>query len=218
MELTLRRPDDWHLHLRDGAVLQDVVPLVARRFARAICMPNLRPPVTTVEQARAYRKRILAALPAGLDFEPLMTRYLTDRTAPRDIEEAAGYRFKFLGVENVRGPNYVAAQGHFQVFEGEKQIAELRPEKRKYLASQKPMTEASIDWGLTRDLYVSLGEPVGEAGDWALRIYYKPYVRWIWLGAVLMAIGGILAVTDRRYRNVRETVKMPAAGAATAKG
>ena len=83
--LTLTRPDDWHLHLRDGAALAAVLPHTARQFARAIVMPNLRPPVTTVEHARAYRERILAALPAGSRFEPLMTLYLTDNTRPEEI-------------------------------------------------------------------------------------------------------------------------------------
>ncbi|GEK73688.1 MULTISPECIES: dihydroorotase [Halomonas] len=86
--LTLTRPDDWHLHLRDGAVLDAVVPASARQMGRAIIMPNLKPPVTTTEQALAYRERILAAVPAGLDFEPLMTLYLTDRTAAEEIERA----------------------------------------------------------------------------------------------------------------------------------
>ena len=83
--LTFTRPDDWHLHLRDGPALAAVLPHSARQFARAIVMPNLRPPVTTVEEARAYRQRILAALPAGSGFEPLMTLYLTDNTAPEEI-------------------------------------------------------------------------------------------------------------------------------------
>ena len=83
--LTLTRPDDWHLHLRDGAALAAVLPHTARRFARAIVMPNLRPPVTTVDLAEAYRKRIVAALPANSKFEPLMTLYLTDNTAPGEI-------------------------------------------------------------------------------------------------------------------------------------
>ena len=83
--LSLVRPDDWHVHFRDGAALKSVVPATARQFARAIAMPNLKPPVTTVEQARAYRDRILAALPAGTRFEPLMTLYLTDRTSPEEI-------------------------------------------------------------------------------------------------------------------------------------
>ena len=86
--LTLTRPDDWHLHLRDGPAMKAVLPASARQFARAIVMPNLKPPVTTAAQARAYRERILAALPAGARFEPLMTLYLTDRTPPDEIARA----------------------------------------------------------------------------------------------------------------------------------
>jgi len=86
--LTITRPDDWHLHVRDGAALAAVLPHSARQFARAIVMPNLRPPVTTAEQALAYRERILAARPAGSDFQPLMTLYLTDRLAPEEIVRA----------------------------------------------------------------------------------------------------------------------------------
>lgn len=86
--LTITRPDDWHLHLRDGAALAAVLPHSARQFARAIVMPNLRPPVTTTAQAREYRGRILAALPGGMAFEPLMTLYLTDATAPDEIVRA----------------------------------------------------------------------------------------------------------------------------------
>ncbi len=88
LTLTLARPDDWHLHLRDGAMLAAVLPHTARQFGRAIVMPNLKPPVTTTEAARAYRERILAALPAGMAFEPLMTLYLTDNTAPEEIRRA----------------------------------------------------------------------------------------------------------------------------------
>ncbi|SMQ59984.1 dihydroorotase [Altererythrobacter xiamenensis] len=87
--LTIRRPDDWHLHLRDEAMLRDVVGYTARQFARAIVMPNLSPPVTTADAARAYRERILAAVPAGLDFTPLMTCYLTDDTDPEDLARGA---------------------------------------------------------------------------------------------------------------------------------
>src|SRR6186997_2966163 len=91
--LTLTRPDDWHLHLRDGAAMAAVLPATARQFARAIVMPNLKPPVTSAAMAGAYRERILAALPAGLDFTPLMTLYLTDRLPPDEIVRA-----KALGV------------------------------------------------------------------------------------------------------------------------
>ncbi len=85
--LTLRRPDDWHLHLRDGAVLEGVIGDTSRHFARAIIMPNLVPPVVTTADARAYRERIMTALPKGDRFEPLMTLYLTEHTDPNDLEE-----------------------------------------------------------------------------------------------------------------------------------
>ena len=93
MQITLTRPDDWHLHLRDGEALTSVLAHTARQFARAIVMPNLKPPVTTVEQAAAYRDRILAALPDAASFEPLMTLYLTDNTPPSEIAKAAASGF-----------------------------------------------------------------------------------------------------------------------------
>ena len=93
MQITLTRPDDWHLHLRDGEALASVLAHTARQFGRAIVMPNLKPPVTTVERALAYRDRIVAALPAGANFEPLMTLYLTDNTPPSEIAKAAASSF-----------------------------------------------------------------------------------------------------------------------------
>jgi dihydroorotase len=86
--ITITRPDDWHLHLRDGATMASVLPHTARQFARAIVMPNLKPPIATTEQALAYRERILEALPAGMQFEPLMVLYLTDNTSPEEIRRA----------------------------------------------------------------------------------------------------------------------------------
>ena len=91
--LEITRPDDWHLHLRDGAALAAVLPDSARRFARAIAMPNLQPPVRSVDDARAYRERILAALPAGMDFQPLMTLYLTEQTSPEEVRRAQASGF-----------------------------------------------------------------------------------------------------------------------------
>ena len=91
--VTITRPDDWHLHLRDGAALQAVLPDSARRFARAIAMPNLQPPVRTVDDAAAYRERILAALPAGLSLQPLMTLYLTEQTSPEEVRRAKASGF-----------------------------------------------------------------------------------------------------------------------------
>jgi dihydroorotase len=92
-KLTITRPDDWHLHLRDGAALKAVLPHTARQFARAIVMPNLKPPVRLVAEAAAYRDRILAAVPAGYQFEPLMTLYLTDNTRPEEIIAAKATQF-----------------------------------------------------------------------------------------------------------------------------
>ena len=111
----------------------------------------------------------------------------------------SGYTFQFNGVEDVTGPNYNAVQGDIKIFKDDRLVVTLNPQKRFYAAGGNPMTEAAIDGGLTRDIYVSLGEAL-EDGSWALRFYIKPFVRWIWLGAILMAFGGILAALDKRYR------------------
>lgn len=121
--------------------------------------------------------------------------------APGDSYEAAGYRFVFEGVNSVEGPNYSARRGEVLVYKDDREITALYPEKRIYRVDQNPMTEAAIDANLVRDLYVSLGEPVDGQGSWTLRIYYKSFIRWIWLGALVMAIGGLLAASDRRYRS-----------------
>ncbi len=119
-----------------------------------------------------------------------------------DTTEVSGYTFTFQGVQDVPGPNYRAAQGLVVVTKDGKEIARMRPEKRVYRVQQNPMTEAAIDSGVARDLYVSLGNAV-EGGAWVVRVYYKPFVAWIWGGCVLMALGGLVAATDRRYRTVR---------------
>ena len=116
-----------------------------------------------------------------------------------DTTTLAGYTFTFLGVRDVPGPNYTAAQGLLEVTRDGKAVTTMRPEKRIYRVQQNPMTEAAINTGFTRDLYVSLGEPV-EGNAWIVRVYYKPFVDWIWGGCVLMALGGTLAASDRRYR------------------
>ncbi len=138
------------------------------------------------------------------------------RMAPGSTHEAAGYRFQFNGAQRVMGPNYRAQRAEFLVFQGDRQIAVLHPEKRAYLTGGMPMTEAGIDPGLLRDIYISLGEPVGSAGDWAVRLYYKPFVRWIWLGGILMALGGLLVISDRRYRTERRAATVPTGPAGTA--
>ncbi len=132
------------------------------------------------------------------------------RMTPGSDVTIAGYRFVFDGVSKTPGPNYTAYRGHFRVFDGANQVAVLEPEKRHYQMQGRPMTEAAIDPSLLRDLYVSLGEPI-DGGDWSLRVYYKPFVRWIWLGGILMALGGLLSISDRRYRIVRKLSKSEAA-------
>jgi len=114
--------------------------------------------------------------------------------------EFAGYRFRFGAIEQVQGPNYRAERGHVEVLRDGETVAVLRPEKRTYRAQpNNPMTEAAIDASLARDVFVALGEPVGE-GAWAVRVQVKPLIRLVWLGPLIMAIGGLLAASDRRYR------------------
>lgn len=116
-----------------------------------------------------------------------------------NIVSIGGYTFRFNGTKNLPGPNYKAIQGDIDVLKGDKQIRKLYPEKRTYNSSGMAMTEAAIDTGLFRDLYIALGEPL-DNNAWIVRVYHKPFVDWIWLGCFLMALGGILSVTDRRYR------------------
>jgi len=119
-----------------------------------------------------------------------------------DTVEVGGYTFQFKGIKEALGPNYRAAIGEIEVFKGGVNGTKIRtmyPEKRIYSASGMPMTEAAIDANLFRDLYVSLGEPL-ENDAWVVRVYHKPFVDWVWGGCLLMAFGGLLAVTDRRYR------------------
>ena len=109
------------------------------------------------------------------------------------------YHFTFEGTTSVKGENYDAVQAVIHVSKAGKEVATLYPQKRTYKVRSMPMTEAAIDPSLTRDLYVALGEPL-DNGAWSVRIYYKPFIRWIWLGALLMAFGGLLSAMDKRYR------------------
>lgn len=118
--------------------------------------------------------------------------------APGETYQFDEYSIKFNGLKQVEGPNYTATRGIFLVLENDNAFT-LLSEKRKYTASGQIMTEAGIDAGFTRDVYISLGEPLNDR-SWSVRIYIKSFVRWIWLGAILMAIGGLLSVTDKRYR------------------
>jgi cytochrome c-type biogenesis protein CcmF len=125
-----------------------------------------------------------------------------------DHVEAGGYRFTFLGVSESKGPNYLAVRAAIEVQRDGDAPFTMAPEKRLYKVQQMPMTEAAIHTRLTRDLYLSLGEPL-DAQTWTLRVYIKPFVNWIWGGAFMMALGGLLALADRRYR-VRVPARVPA--------
>ena len=122
------------------------------------------------------------------------------RMAKGDSVELAGYQFSFQGTHVVKGPNYMADQATIVVTENGNAVVTLHPEKRRYNVKRNMMTEADIDAGLFRDLYVALGEPLNNGEAWAVRVHYKPYVRWLWLGGILMALGGLLTVADKRYR------------------
>ncbi|MFH0257144.1 heme lyase CcmF/NrfE family subunit [Vibrio rumoiensis] len=122
------------------------------------------------------------------------------RLAPGDKFDIHGYQFDFAGVRDHDGPNYDGFIADFIITEDGDFVNELHAEKRFYHTARSMMTEAAIDRGFTRDLYVAMGEQLKGSDAWAVRIYYKPFIRWIWFGAILMAIGGILAISDKRYR------------------
>ena len=124
------------------------------------------------------------------------------RMLPGDKTELGGYQFQFVGVERVQGPNFIAYRGNVEVKSGGELIVRLSPEKRNYTSGGQVMTEADIDGQLHRDLYVSLGEPLGNQA-WAIRFQVKPFVRCIWLGGLLIGLGGLLAALDKRYRRRR---------------
>lgn len=125
------------------------------------------------------------------------------RMEVNDVAQIGNLEFRFEGAKEVAGPNYLSSQGKFIVTSNNKEVAVLHPEKRFYPVQGAMMTEADIEPGVIKDLYVSLGEPL-ENGAWSVRIYIKPFVRWIWAGCILMALGGVLAFSDRRYRVVNK--------------
>jgi cytochrome c-type biogenesis protein CcmF len=132
------------------------------------------------------------------------------RMAPGDVQTVAGYQFRFDGVKGTVGPNWQADQGSVTVTRDGATIAVMHPQKRTYTRGEVQTTSA-IDPGITRDLYVALGEPMDPQhieGAWALRLYSKPFVRWIWLGGLLMMLGGFVSAADKRFR-LRRTAEAP---------
>ena len=133
------------------------------------------------------------------------------RMAVGDTVEVGGHQFRLLGIDPVKGPNYEAQRGRFELSRDGQVLNTLEPEKRQYAMSAMPMTETAIDSNPARDVYVSLGEPLEDGRAWAVRVYYKPFVTWIWAGCLLMAMGGGFAAADRRYRLRRRAVPANAA-------
>jgi cytochrome c-type biogenesis protein CcmF len=142
----------------------------------------------------------IAVFVVGITFTTVYSVERDVRMAPGETLDMSGYLFEFHGVRQSEGPNYRAEQAFVTVSHKGAQVAKLEPQKRVYRVQTMPMTEAAIDAGLFRDLFVAIGEPLGNEGAWSLRIYYKSFIRWIWLGAVFMAAGGLCAAFDRRYR------------------
>ena len=147
-ELSIQTPDDWHLHVRDGAAMAAVLPYTARQFGRAIIMPNLRPPITTTAQAVAYRERLLAALPEGSTFEPLMTLYLTDNLPPDEIRRA-----KDAGIAVGGGPGRVELERHHASVArpgdlvGRGVVGEVERHQRREVAAGRPRREDAVAVG-----------------------------------------------------------------------
>jgi len=163
-----------------------------------------------IDPARIFVASLLVTAVAHLGFAVavigvvLSSQYAVERDvrmSPGDSHEIAGYRFEFTELARVRGPNFVADEARIAVARsaGGPPIARLDAQKRRYLASGQVMTEAAIDAGLFRDIFVAMGEPL-DGGAWAVRLHYKPFVRWIWGGAAAMALGGFVTLADRRYR------------------
>jgi cytochrome c-type biogenesis protein CcmF len=185
--------------------------VVAATLAQLVHRLKTAPQATTLAKLRAQSLSWWGMTVAHLGIAififgvTLVKGYETERDlrmAPGDKVAIGGYEFTFVGTREVQGPNYAAMRGDFEVRrEGSSAIVRaMHPEKRVYHAAGQTMTEADIDTGFTRDLYVSLGEPV-EGDAWGVRIYHKPFVDWIWGGCFVMALGGFLALGDRRYRS-----------------
>lgn len=124
-----------------------------------------------------------------------------------DTHDAGGYTFLFATLKEVRGANFNAVEAQFKVSRDTQYIGEITAQKRFYDVRRDTMTEAGIDAGFTRDLFIALGEPLDGGRAWSVRIQTKPFIRWIWMGTLFMAFGGLLAASDRRYRRVAERSK-----------
>jgi cytochrome c-type biogenesis protein CcmF len=179
---------------------------------------------TVAGRARALPRAMVGMMVAHLGIAvftfgvTMVKTYETERDVkmgPDTQTEIAGYTFRMVGVRDVQGPNYTAAQGQIEVTKNGKPVATLTPEKRIYRVQTNPMTEAAVDSNAFRDLYVSMGERL-KTGEWIVRVQYKPFITWIWGGCLVMMVGGILAASDRRYRQRQTREAALPAGAAGA--
>ncbi|HBC55896.1 MAG TPA: heme lyase NrfEFG subunit NrfE [Gammaproteobacteria bacterium] len=167
-------------------------------------------------QGMAWAHMGVAVTVLGITFTSLYSEERTVRVVPGDELTLAGYHIQYHLTQSVAGPNFWAEQAHLTVRRQDETVSQLYPERRFYYSQQNPMTEAAIDAGLMRDIYVALGEPLATEGDdlpRAVRVQYKPMVRWIWLGGLMMAIGGGLCIADKRYRAKRYVQRPKVTGA-----
>ncbi len=156
----------------------------------------------------------IAVFVVGVTLTSIYSEEKDVRLAPGQSYSLGGYDFIFQGAKKIQGPNYTAFRGEVDIRYQGQLITHLSPEKRNYQTGM-PMTEAGIDDGLFRDLFVALGEPLGTDGAWSVRLYHKPFVRWVWLGGLFMSLGGLLAASDRRYYRLKKKATV-AAGEAPA--
>jgi len=175
-----------------ATIVKDLIEKIGANLKRITKLSN-----SYLGMQLAHTGLAICVLGVGLSSAYDQTREL--RMTSGDSATVAAYQFTFSGVDQVAGPNYTAFQAQVKVTKDSQLIANLFPEKRHYNAGGQVMTEAAIDPSITRDIYVSLGEPLAD-GAWALSLQVKPFIRCIWLGGVMVAIGGLLAATDRRYR------------------
>jgi len=146
----------------------------------------------------------IAVFVIGVTYTSIYSIEKDVRMESGDTLDMAGYIFEFHGVKVTEGPNFIAKEGSLTVSYDGKQVAQLKPQKREYRVQKMPMTEAAIDAGLFKDLFVAIGEPLDDQGAWSLRVYYKSFIRWIWMGAIFMGLGGLIAACDKRYRKEKK--------------
>jgi cytochrome c-type biogenesis protein CcmF len=189
------------------AMLRDLLNKVRNASSVAAGLRRLSPSYYGMQMAHLG----FAVAIMGVVMATQYTVELDLKMSPGESHAIPPYQFRFDSLEQVRGPNFVADEARFTVTREGAPVATMAAQKRRYLASGQVMTEAGIDAGVFRDLFIAMGEPIsGQA--WAIRLQYKPFLRWVWGGAIAMGLGGFLTLADRRYRRARSAVADPLAG------